>query len=118
MKTSIKTSGIKRLGKAIRFHSQFHPKGTNVNFVDIISNDMISMRTYERGVECETYACGTGAIACSIISHVIRKIEHPLKVRTFSNEILSVDFKESEGRFTDVTLTGPAITTFDGEILI
>lgn len=118
IQTEIKTVGIHRLGRLIRTHSQFQPQGVNVNFVDIIDKKNISMRTYERGVEDETYACGTGAIACSIISFINKNIEQPVNVRTFSNEILIVDFMKTEGGFTNVTLTGPAVSTFDGEIQI
>lgn len=118
IQSEIKTDGIIRLGRLIRNHSQFKPHGVNVNFVEIADNKNISMRTYERGVEDETYACGTGAIACSIISSVCKGCKHPVNVKTHSNELLIVDFIEAEGRFKEVTLTGPAISTFEGEIQI
>jgi diaminopimelate epimerase len=118
IQSEVKTDGIIRLGRLIRNHRQFKPHGVNVNFVEIADNKNISMRTYERGVEDETYACGTGAIASSIVSSVRKGINHPVNVKTHSNELLIVDFIEAEGRFKEVTLTGPAISTFEGEIQI
>jgi diaminopimelate epimerase len=118
IQSEVKTDGIIRLGRLIRNHRQFKPHGVNVNFVEIADNKNISMRTYERGVEDETYACGTGAIASSIVSFVRKGINHPVNVKTHSNELLIVDFIEAEGRFKEVTLTGAAISTFEGEIQI
>ena len=66
------------LGRAIRYHKQFSPKGANVNFVEIISKDLIKIRTYERGVEDETLACGTGSVASAIISSIkLKKTGQP-----------------------------------------
>lgn len=105
-----------QLGRKIRYHDGFG-KGTNVNFIKI-ENDMIYIRTYERGVEEETLACGTGSVAAALISFLNGEIKPPASLKTRSGDILIVNFDYSDEGFTNVSLTGPAKVIFTGEITI
>jgi diaminopimelate epimerase len=87
-----------------------------VNFVQLRGPRFIRVRTYERGVEGETLACGTGVTAAALISARLNAFRSPVKVQVQGGEILQVAFKENQGRFTDVRLTGPADFVFDGRI--
>jgi diaminopimelate epimerase len=111
---------IERLGPAIRYHGHFAPKGTNVNFVKVLHNDEIAIRTYERGVEGETLACGTGVVASALIFDALSGAGSPVKVKVMGGDTLEVSFEKenaaSSSRARNVTLTGPADFVFDGEI--
>lgn len=110
---------IRRFGAAIRYHDHFAPAGTNANFVQVLGPGQISIRTYERGVEDETLACGTGMVACAILHHLNHGVSAPIQVKVRGGETLQVNFQESEGgHFSDVTLLGPAETTFSGVVSI
>jgi diaminopimelate epimerase len=105
------------LGREIRHHSRFSPAGTNVNFVSAGSSDnMITIRTYERGVEDETLACGTGAVAASIVRASKSKIDSPVKVLTRSGEQLMVYFDQEEGTFSNIYLEGDARIIYRGNL--
>ncbi len=112
----IASEGILKLGRAIRHDPAFQPEGTNVNFLTVPGDGTIVMRTYERGVEDETLACGTGAVACSVISAVVKKLPSPIKVKTSSGEILTVSFSRNKNNFTDVSLEGSVTKVFSGEL--
>ena len=114
---SIHSYPVDRIGREIRFHEMFNPLGTNVNFISI-KNNIINIRTYERGVEQETLACGTGSVASAIISYLDGRISTPIKVKTRSGEILIVDFKQSGNVISEVSLTGPAKIVFKGKYKI
>jgi len=101
-------------GRAIRYHSAFAPAGTNVNFVSVGNGNRLEVRTYERGVEGETLACGTGVVASSILASFRRGVKPPVKVRTRGGDLLKVDFKLENGRPTKVTLQGPARIVYEG----
>jgi diaminopimelate epimerase len=102
--------------KQIRRHTHF-PKGTNVNFVKVVSPSHLIIRTYERGVEKETEACGTGACASALMAAASFKMANPIHVETRSKEILSIEFeKDRQQMFRQVKMKGPAIKTFSGEI--
>lgn len=105
-------------GKSIRNSFNIKNGGTNVNFVDY-SNDIINIRTFERGVESETLACGTGTVASAIAYYIHTKNLKPeYKIQTQGGELL-VRFKKSEdAQFEDVWLKGPAMHVFDGQITI
>ena len=104
-------------GGAIRNHQAFAPAGTNVNFATVISPGHISIRTFERGVEDETLACGTGMVACALIHHLLTGATSPIKVDVEGGDTLEIGFeKNSEQEFKNVTLTGPADFVFEGEI--
>ncbi|MDD5065874.1 MAG: diaminopimelate epimerase [bacterium] len=113
-----------KTGRFIRYHDLFKPAGTNVNFVRIISRHSIEVRTYERGVENETLACGTGATASAILSSLIKGTLSPVTVRTRGREILKIYFRIGQGdRISQVFLEGrvlpvfSGVTEFDGKIL-
>lgn len=104
------------LGKAVRFHATFQPKGTNVNFIEIKNPKEIHIRTYERGVENETLACGTGSTASAIVCSLLGYTQSPVKVKTRGGEVLAVSFKKEGDRILDVTLEGEARIVFDGKL--
>jgi len=109
---------VQQLGREIRRHPHFAPKGTNVNFVQHLGPASIRVRTYERGVEGETLACGTGLTASALISARLLKFSSPVKVQVQGGDQLEVSFKEKDGAFSDVRLTGPADFVFEGKIKI
>ncbi|CCB85105.1 MULTISPECIES: diaminopimelate epimerase [Parachlamydia] len=100
------------LAPKIRAHPHFSPKGVNVNFAQI-KKEEISLRTYERGVEQETLACGTGATAAAIAAAKIQGISSPVSIKTRSGDNLEIQFEKTT-KFRNVRLTGPAICTFKG----
>ena len=102
-------------GRAIRRSSIF-PRGTNVNFVQIVDASNLIVRTYERGVEDETLACGTGVVASALLTHLVTSRELPLRLKVRGGDILAVDARREGNSFLDVTLTGPATEVFAGEI--
>ncbi len=111
---------VVRWGRDIRFHEQFAPHGTNVNFVRFLADGALHVRTYERGVEDETRACGTGAVASALVAAVQKKISSPVDVITSGGDRLQVAFNVNEevqgGRFFDnVYLKGPARKIYTGE---
>jgi diaminopimelate epimerase len=104
------------LGAEIRNHPHFAPKGTNVNFVQVLGPGRIRVRTYERGVEGETLACGTGVTASALITAELRAYPSPVQVQVQSGDTLEISFERSNGQFTQVGLTGPAEFAFEGRI--
>jgi len=102
-------------GRAIR-HSPIFPRGTNVNFVQLLDASNLVVRTYERGVEDETLACGTGVVAVALITHLVHGRDLPLSLKVRGGDILSVNARQEGEAFHDVTLTGPATEIFSGEI--
>jgi diaminopimelate epimerase len=109
---------VQQLGQEIRRHSHFAPRGTNVNFVQQLGPGSIRVRTYERGVEGETLACGTGLTASALVSAKLLSFNSPVKVQVQGGDQLEVAFKQNNGAFTDVQLTGPADFVYDGKIEI
>ncbi|HEY5792396.1 MAG TPA: diaminopimelate epimerase [Chthoniobacterales bacterium] len=109
---------IKKDGAAIRYHGHFAPKGTNANFVQVLAPGQIRIRTYERGVEDETLACGTGVVACSLIHYLRDGAASPISVQVRGGDTLQVGFQASSGKFQHVTLLGPADFTFQGTIRV
>jgi diaminopimelate epimerase len=114
----LETVAVQRLGSAIRFHERFAPKGTNVNFMKVTGGSAISIRTYERGVEAETLACGTGVVASAIIHHELTGQRAPIAVKVRGGDVLEVNFEKSAEGYKNVTLTGPADFVFEGQIAI
>ncbi len=107
---------VQQLGPEIRRHPRFAPKGTNVNFVQVLGPDHIRVRTFERGVEDETLACGTGVTASALIASRIHQFSSPVKVDVRGGDQLEVSFVPINGGFGDVRLTGPAEFVFEGKI--
>jgi diaminopimelate epimerase len=104
-------------GATIRYHERFSPKGTNANFAKVLAPDHIALRTYERGVEGETLACGTGMCAAALIHSLLTGASSPVKVDVAGGDTLEIGFeKTGENTFTNVTLTGPADFVFEGDI--
>ncbi len=104
-----------QLGKEIRYHDEFKPDGTNVNFIQI-KKDVIYIRTYERGVEDETLACGTGSVASAVIASISEKLNPPITLKTFGGDNLIVDFNIVNQKVENLTLTGPAVIVFEGSV--
>ncbi len=107
---------VKELGKKIRYHQEFAPEGTNVNFIKIRDGHSLDIRTYERGVEDETLACGTGAAASAIISHLLGRTKSPTKMYTKSSSILTIYFDSSPSKITNLSLEGDAAVIYEGEL--
>jgi diaminopimelate epimerase len=107
---------VKGMGAEVRYHKHFAPKGTNVNFVQITGPNSIRVRTYERGVEGETLACGTGVSASALITARLHNFTTPVKVQVQGGDLLEVAFNQAGDQFTNVRLTGPADFVFDGII--
>jgi diaminopimelate epimerase len=101
-------------GSAVRRHKMFSPKGANVNFIEKLGPTKIAVRTYERGVEDETLACGTGVVASALIFATLENTNGPITVIARGGDELQVGFEKSANRFRNVTLTGPADFVFDG----
>jgi diaminopimelate epimerase len=109
---------VRREGAPIRYHEMFSPKGANVNFIEKRGDWKIAVRTYERGVEDETLACGTGVVASAIIFAASENINGPVGVLVRGGDELQVGFEKTEMQFRNVTLTGPADFIFEGTIEI
>jgi diaminopimelate epimerase len=107
---------LESLGREIRFHPQFAPEGANVDFIRPDPGGGIAIRTYERGVEGETLACGTGAVAGALVAACRFGMPSPLPVRTRSGEILTVWFRHADGFFQDVHQEGDARLIYTGVI--
>lgn len=107
---------VESLGSEIRRHAHFGPRGTNVNFVQVLGANHIRVRTFERGVEGETLACGTGVSAAAMISAQICRFASPVRVQVQGGDTLEVSFSDKGGEFDDVRLTGPADFVFEGQI--
>jgi diaminopimelate epimerase len=107
---------VQSLGSEIRYHPHFAPKGTNVNFVEVKGPNFIRVRTYERGVEGETLACGTGVTASALIASKVQHFTSPVKVQVQGGDLLEVSFKDENGTFSEVRLSGPADFVFEGRI--
>ena len=105
-------------GRALRRHKAFGPAGANVNFmrIETARGPLVRIRTYERGVEDETLGCGTGVTACALCAHLLKGLRPPIRVHTRGGDVLSVNFRRGDGRFTDIRLEGPAKVTFLGEV--
>ncbi|MBD3368493.1 MAG: diaminopimelate epimerase [Candidatus Eisenbacteria bacterium] len=107
---------VVEIGRMIREHGAFVPEGTNADFVSVLDGSTIELRTYERGVEDETLACGTGAVAAAIIEGARGRVTPPVSVRTRGGPTLTVDFFMSDMGFCDVTLTGEARIVYRGTL--
>ena len=107
-------------GRRIRFHQRFQPAGSNADFVFVSGPRHISIRTYERGVEAETLACGTGSIAAALLAAAKNFVASPVEVLTRSGETLVIHFEkisqEGEINFSDVYLEGDAKVVYDAEL--
>lgn len=122
---NVEKINVKILGEKIRFAEEFSPAGTNVDFVEVLNNNFLKVRTYERGVESETLSCGTGVVASSIIAsyqHFATDKSCPKKndfsVLTKSGEILKVYFEKYNGKIIkNVWLEGEAYLVYKGYLI-
>lgn len=103
-------------GRKVRFHPQFAPAGTNVNFVAVVGPRSIAVRTYERGVEDETLACGTGATAAALVAAATGLVEPPVTVQTSGGEFLTIQFHLRSGLPEQVYLEGEARVIYQGRL--
>ncbi|MBB5033030.1 diaminopimelate epimerase [Prosthecobacter vanneervenii] len=117
MVDDLETVPVREWGAALRYHEAFKPKGTNANFSKVVAPGSIAIRTYERGVEDETLACGTGMVACALIYHELTGEPGPISVLVKGGDTLKVGFEEpNKSEYTNVTLFGPADFVFQGTV--
>jgi diaminopimelate epimerase len=107
---------VQQVGAEVRRHPLFGPRGTNVNFVQVLGRNHIRVRTFERGVEGETLACGTGVSAAALISARVHGFTSPVRVQVRGGDQLEVSFQAGGDGFAEVRLTGPADFVFSGRI--
>lgn len=110
---------VEKAGRKIRFDPRFGARGTNVNFAQVKSGTLL-LRTYERGVEGETLACGTGVAAACAVLGVLKKLPRPVECHTASGGVFrfSFSFDEKSGKFSDPVVEGPAREVFAGTITL
>jgi diaminopimelate epimerase len=113
---SIADAQVCTLGNKIRFHQRFQPAGTNVNFVSAADTSQLYVRTYERGVEDETLACGTGSVAAALVASALGMVSSPVQVKTRGEEILSVYCDHPAYPFGRVCLEGAVRVVCAGEL--
>lgn len=107
---------IRDLGRKLRHHADLGPEGANVNFVMLVDDHTLAIRTYERGVEGETLSCGTGCVAAALVSSALGKTQSPVSCWTRSGVSLTVHFKGSQGAYTGLVLEGDARLVYQGNL--
>jgi diaminopimelate epimerase len=112
----LETLDIVGHGRPLRSHPAVMPEGANINFYTVEGDGAIRMRTYERGVEAETLACGTGACSVACAASLRHSAEPPVTILTRGGDLLTIGFRREGSRFTDITLEGPAVITYKGEL--
>lgn len=110
------TEDVDGVGRRTRYHDLFKPAGTNVNFIQVQGKHKLSIRTYERGVEGETLACGTGSVAAALVAASLRMVASPVQVTTRSGEKLTVTFEGDAEGFKDIYLEGEAVVICEGVV--
>ncbi len=116
MNETIEDINVFDLGREIRFHEAFAPAGTNVNFICQQKQGHLAIRTYERGVENETLACGTGSIAAALITSCKAKWPSPINLVTRSGESLTIYFTKDGSIFNDIYLEGDARIIYSAQL--
>ena len=114
--TDLEASPVFKAGRAIRYHERYSPAGTNVNFVKQFDNGTFAIRTYERGVEDETLACGTGSVGTALIAATKGMTTSPAVLHTRGGEDLKVYFEKSGESFSGVFLEGEARVIYEGKL--
>ncbi len=115
-KEDIDNINVKEEGRKIRYGKPYFKEGTNVNFVEQIDENIFKVRTYERGVEDETLACGTGVTAVAIAAYQSNKTKSNHLYLQTQGDMLEVSFNKDENGYHQVFLKGPAVFVFEGEI--
>ena len=111
----IEDTDVVGIGEQIRYGDSYRPQGgTNVNFVQVLDPQSIYVRTYERGVEDETYSCGTGVTACALMAYQRLDMAEPINVKTKGGSLRVSFLAHSDGSFDSIYLIGPAVKVFDG----
>ena len=108
--SDLKAVDVEKVGRAVRNHPYLQPEGANVNFCAVGDNQEVHVRTYERGVEQETLACGTGAAAAAMAAHILYQLESPVQVIPASGQRMEVEVG------SEILLTGPVVHVFTGKI--
>ncbi|MEJ2671558.1 MAG: diaminopimelate epimerase [Deltaproteobacteria bacterium] len=116
--TDLEAVPVTQWGRSVRFHPLFAPAGTNVNFICHEGPQAIRIRTYERGVEDETLACGTGAVAAALLAARLGQVSSPVTVHTRGGEDLTIFFASQGDTFNDVFLEGEALVAYQGELWV
>lgn len=112
----VESVDVHQTGQAIRYHRMFAPAGSNANFVTVDGPHRLTIRTYERGVEGETLACGTGSVAAAVLAGLLGKVKSPVTLKTRGGPPLGVSFALDGGQVTSVTLTGEARLVYEGSL--
>jgi diaminopimelate epimerase len=107
---------VVEIGRLVRQHPDFMPEGTNADFIEVLDRNNVALRTYERGVEDETLACGTGAVAAALVSAALGRTKPPVAVHTRGGDTLTVGFYMSDIGFCNVTLSGNADIVYEGTL--
>jgi diaminopimelate epimerase len=113
---SLEDLNVQEVGREIRYHDDFKANGTNVNFIEKKKDNSLAIRTYERGVESETLACGTGSVASALVAARLWNLRSPINVIPKSGHALRVEFDEMGDRLSNIRLAGPAKVVFQGVI--
>jgi diaminopimelate epimerase len=113
---SLDALDIAKLGPPVRNHPTLQPEGANANFAEVRGENRVALRTYERGVEGETLACGTGSVSTAIVAHLIRGVQTPVHILTRSGEELIVDVVMSDNMVESLTLEGSARVVGEGTL--
>ncbi|MFA5043406.1 MAG: diaminopimelate epimerase [Kiritimatiellia bacterium] len=116
--TALDRIEVGRIGAAMRHHAAFAPQGTNVDFMAVTGAHSLRVRTYERGVEAETPACGTGITACALIAGRLGRVTPPVHATCKHGDTLEVNYRLTADGFENVTLLGPAAYVFEGAVEI
>jgi diaminopimelate epimerase len=115
---NLEAEDVRSIGSKTRWHVIFRPAGANVNFIQIDGAHKLRIRTYERGVENETLACGTGAVAAALIAAALGKVASPVTVTTRGGDRLIVSFRQEGDEFADLALEGEATVVCEGMLYI
>lgn len=111
------TFNLEKWGPYVRSHPTFSPQGTNFNIAQL-TDAKVRIRTFERGVEAETLACGTGAVAVALSAAFLNQISSPILIETASREIIAISFKNENGQFHQIKMVAPAVKNFEGSFTL
>ncbi|HAK59039.1 MAG TPA: diaminopimelate epimerase [Nitrospiraceae bacterium] len=111
---NVEGEDVQAVGRTTRHHDLFTPAGTNVNFIQVQGTHSLNIRTYERGVEGETLACGTGAVAAALIAASLGAVSSPVVVQTRGGEELTIFFTNDGETFGDIHLEGAVKVICEG----